>query len=250
MDAQYTLSTFTPGEAEAITGLTTTMQRDWRRPERGYLAKGDGHARFDCFDLAKMLTMKVLADRGVGPQQSKEVAEWCAAGICFHALAWKDSYEGDHERTHDWQPEAMRPKREMDPETYAITAAAALKHGFTFPPIEDFDAGWSEKADWLRKQVLRLKGYPRVIPAPYLLWLADGTHMFTAGVDEFLGSMASSNESLHGPLILLDLSALATALATRAGRPLVHVEFSTDPATGEIEPPIQYGTPVPLEVSE
>jgi hypothetical protein len=83
-DYSYVLSTFTAGEAEAITGVTTQVQRDWRR--RGYLPATDGHARHDVFALAELLALKALGDRGIGPQEAKKSAPLIAAGIAAHAI--------------------------------------------------------------------------------------------------------------------------------------------------------------------
>lgn len=243
MTAQYTLSTFTPGEAEAITGVSTTLQRDWRRRE--FLPKGDGHARFDVFALAEMLTLKLLADRGIGPQLAKDVSDWCAIGMAWEALRSKDAYEGDHERTYDWQPEEFRPKRELAPDALAAMEKAAAEVAGHPVDLSFFDPGWGEKALWLRKQVLRLRGHGRVIPAPVFIWWADGSHTWRETVQAAFGDLLFNDPRAAGAIIVLDLSALAETLRARAGRPFVHVEFPADEA-GEIDSPIEYGVTVPL----
>ncbi|MGH6978208.1 MAG: hypothetical protein ACRED4_02780 [Brevundimonas sp.] len=240
MEAQYTLSTFTPSEAEAITGLSTTMQRDWRRRE--FLPRGDGHARFDAFALAQMMVMKALADRGIGPQQTVKIAEWAAGGLCWEAMGWKDAFEGDFEQTYDWLPEDQRPSREPSADVLKVLShlndearAEADLHGM--------DGSWGAKSQFLRKQVLRLKGIPRVIPARFLVWWANGDHCFTVDLGRAFDSVSSGDERVAGPAIVLDLNALASNLIDRTGRPLVHVEYPTNDQ-GEIQPPIEYGAPV------
>jgi len=93
MSTPFTLTHFTPSEAAQITGLSAAMQRDWRH--RGFLPKNDGHARFDLFTLAVMMVLKLFADRNIGPQAVKTIAEITARAIAWHALEFVDSFEGD-----------------------------------------------------------------------------------------------------------------------------------------------------------
>lgn len=241
MHAQYILTTFTPGEAERITGLSTTMQRDWRRRE--FLPIAEGQARFDVFGLAKMWTLKLLSDRGIGPQTAKDVAPWCATGIVWNALRWSDSYEGDHLRTFDWYPPEMRPQTVPDPDLLKMLEEIAAKDPKIKAPS---DFSWEPKAQWLAKQIMSRQGLPRIIPAPYFIWWADGTHVFHNSLRDAFGGF-SSDPRYAGPVVILDLIALASTLGERAGRPLVHVEFPADPATGELLSPLKYGNPVPLD---
>lgn len=56
---------FTPGEAARLTGVSTDLQRDWRR--RGLLAPKAlaGHSRFEFDGLCRMLALKAFSDAGV-----------------------------------------------------------------------------------------------------------------------------------------------------------------------------------------
>jgi DNA-binding transcriptional MerR regulator len=91
---KYTLSAFTPGEAGAITGVSPDLQRDWRR--RGYLpASGDGHARFDLYQLAHLFFLRTMADRGIGPQHSHELADIASGAIAYGALQDSSAFEGE-----------------------------------------------------------------------------------------------------------------------------------------------------------
>lgn len=87
------LNLFRAGEAEAITGLSAAMQRDYRH--RGFLPKFEGHARFNIFDMAEMYMLKLLSDRGFWPDIWAPVAKIAARGIAFHVLRLADAYEGD-----------------------------------------------------------------------------------------------------------------------------------------------------------
>lgn len=238
MYPQYVLTTFTPAEAEKITTLNTVMQRDWRR--RGFIPSGEGHARFDAFALAEIWVMKMLSDRGVGPQLSKEVAPICAVGMLWQALKSVDAYEGDHQKTFDWLPEDRRRR-------YSASEIEELHKilentGHSLP--ETFDPEWSDKAEFLAKQIFRLKSLPRLVPAPFFIWWADGSHVWHDELDKaFSGS--SKEEKYAGPVIVLDLGALATQLLHCAGRALVHVEYPVDD-DGKLLSPIEYGAPVRL----
>lgn len=240
--AQYTLTTFTPGEAETITGLATGMQRDWRK--RGFLPANAGHARFDIFSLAELLALKMLADRSVGPAASKDVMPWVTVGIAWHALLWIDAYEGDHERCNEAR--GLPPKR-VDPATIERFGAMAEAVGLTREQMEAHRSGFD--GDWLARQVIRLKGYPRIIPAKFFIWWVDGSHSFAESLDAAFSNGVSSDERWSGAVIVLDLGGVASVLQTRAGRPFVHVEFETDDA-GELQPPMEYGEPIPFTVTQ
>lgn len=86
------LNLFRPGEAEAITGLSPAMQRDYRF--RGFLRKFEGHARFNVFDLAEMYMLKRLSDSGFWPDVFAPVAKIAAHGLAFFLLESAGSYEG------------------------------------------------------------------------------------------------------------------------------------------------------------
>jgi hypothetical protein len=236
---QYVLTSFTPGEVEKITGLSNVMQRDWRR--RGFLPSSAGHARFDPFALAEVFVMKLLADRGIGPVHSKEVADWCAIGVLWHALKAVDAYEGDHHRTFEWEPEEFRPK--PDPSLVAAVKKMVAAAGEELPEGTDFT--WGAKADWLTRQILRQRGHGRVIPARFFIWWADGTHGWHESVDQAF-SDSSSDPRYAGAVIALDLGAIAGTMSDRAGRAFVHVEYETDDG-GSLLSPVQYGEPVALD---
>ncbi|MCX5513738.1 hypothetical protein C3941_13660 [Kaistia algarum] len=240
----YTLTAFTPAEVEKITGLSTMMQRDWRR--RGFIPVVGGHARFDPFSLAEIFVMKLLADRGIGPIHSRGVAEWCAIGILWNALLWVDAYEGDHLRTFEWYPEdvrqALAAQRSPSAKDEGLLEAVLGAAGIELP--KGLGSGWAAKGEYLARQVLRMRGHGRVIPARFFVWWADGTHVWHESLDMAFGGV--SNEAKYaGPVIVLDLNAIASTMGERAGRALVHVEFETD-AQGNVLSPIEYGDAVAL----
>jgi len=93
-------ATFTPAAAARITGVSAVLQRDWRR--RGYLPSVPGHARFSTVQLAEIWVMGLLAERGIGPQQSKGMAFSAAMRIAafahLSASAWDGAVPPDRQR--------------------------------------------------------------------------------------------------------------------------------------------------------
>lgn len=84
--------TFTPAEAEQITGVTGAVQRDWRR--HGYLPSTKGHARFELHDLAELWLLKMFTDRGIGPQRAKVVSASLAHRIAYLTAQEPEAWEG------------------------------------------------------------------------------------------------------------------------------------------------------------
>ncbi|WP_199556246.1 MerR family transcriptional regulator [Sandaracinobacteroides hominis] len=65
---------FTPAEAATVTGVSTTLQRDWRR--RGVIeSKADGTwTRWRLEDIIRLAVMKLLSDAGVDVSSTKIIA--------------------------------------------------------------------------------------------------------------------------------------------------------------------------------
>jgi len=66
---------FTPAEAAAITGVSTALQRDWRR--RGILAENtEGKwTRWELTDIIRLSVMKLFSDAGMDVSQTKTIAQ-------------------------------------------------------------------------------------------------------------------------------------------------------------------------------
>lgn len=220
--AEYTMTTFTPAEAERVTGVSTALQRDWRR--HGYLPAGEGHARFNGFDLAEMWALKLLSDRGIGPQQGCDVADWLSGGIMMHALQHRHAYEGDSA--------ALQDLRDVEaPEDLARHVEAAAEKA---RPGEQYSLGsapmsWLAMTNKLARAVLRKHGRPkgigRVLPARFFVWFADGTHRWDESID---ACFSGAKRATTGAVVVLDQFALGKALVENAGRPLVYVEDEDD----------------------
>ena len=65
---------FSPAEVATITGVSTTLQRDWRRrgvlPER----RSEGWSRFDVSDVIEIAVLKFFADAGFGVKSVLDVS--------------------------------------------------------------------------------------------------------------------------------------------------------------------------------
>ena len=182
----FSLATFSPASAEDVAGVEPDLQRKWRR--RGHLpaSEGDGHARFNCFDLAHLLALRLLSERGSGPLLAREPATGCAAAIAFHALSWPNAWEG---------------------------ADLARVPGRT----------WGDKSQLLRAALFGAAGIEPV-PARYFAWWTSGPFSFEASLDAAFNDGVSSDERFAGVVHTLDLEAVASSFVGRAGRPFVHVE--------------------------
>ena len=80
---------FTPAELADMTGLSTDMQRVWRR--RDQLPEGEGSpARFSAIDAAEVMIRYELSRFGVPPGDSAEVAKKAASMVLWFALLGAD----------------------------------------------------------------------------------------------------------------------------------------------------------------
>ncbi len=88
---------FTPAEAAEITGVSTALQRDWRR--RGILAENaEGKwTRWALDDIIRLSVMKLFSDAGMDVSQTVTIAQMALLPT-LGAIAWLDqavAFEGD-----------------------------------------------------------------------------------------------------------------------------------------------------------
>lgn len=88
---------FTPAEAADITGVSTALQRDWRR--RGILSGNtDGKwTRWNLHDIIRLSVMKLFSDAGMDVSQTDTIAQM-ALMPTLSALAYIDQaveFDGD-----------------------------------------------------------------------------------------------------------------------------------------------------------
>ena len=196
-----TLTHFTPAEAEKITGVSVSTQRDWRR--RKFLGSHEGHARFDIFDLGEMAVMQMLAFRGIGPAQSTQLSPFTGLGVAWEVLNNRAAYSGDHDLTLSWNS--------------------------TFAPGGPRANDWEPKGEWLAKHSLKNKFGP-ITPANYFIWWPDGSHHFDYSLDmAFSPKNTKLNlDRLHGPAVVIDLAAVGEMILSRCSKPFVEVEYEIE----------------------
>lgn len=87
MQLDVEFATFGPKDLTAITGLSPTMQRDWRRA--GHLpARDAGWARFSLMDVCAVAVRKVLADAGLGPMFGKTLLDGPSGQALIASVLW------------------------------------------------------------------------------------------------------------------------------------------------------------------
>lgn len=184
----YTLTRFTPAEAERITGVNVTLQRDWRR--RGFLPSNEGHARFDVFSLAKMRFLSAMAERGIGPASTEKTGDITMNAIAREALSGENAAEGD---THRGGPRLMA----MSVISRCSPLGGKMGRLITGPIFVLFADG----TEW---------------------WDQSPDAAFNRKIE------AEDWGALDGPVIMLDTRVLGVGIAARAGRPLVTVRRVDD----------------------
>lgn len=126
MPDRVTLTLFTPGEAERITGVTNETLRNWRR--RGHMKSQAGHARFDVFGLADMWTLKMLSDRGLDLADAVQGLDTISPRLAWHALAWRNAWDGEVAAApgDEWGDKSLWLRREVmfiTPARFAVRLA-------------------------------------------------------------------------------------------------------------------------------
>ncbi|MHA6642979.1 hypothetical protein [Mesorhizobium sp. A623] len=228
METGISLAVFTPREAERITGVSTVMQRDWRR--HGYLPVSEGHMRFNVFGLAELLALRLLAERRIGPQQGKLVSDWLAAGITRFALQSRRAYDGDAAEIQKLPDDTNKAAMREALEKLAAQAAPGSTFSLSGAPIS-----WLAGANRLSRMVLKMHNKPegigRALPARFFLWFSDDTHTWHESVDKCFEEEGCADGLLAGPIVVLDQHAIGEHLLKMAGRAFVYVEDVPDDDT-------------------
>lgn len=94
------LGQFSPREVASMTGLSTELQRVWRR--RGHLpARSGSHARFDARDVAAIAVRHDLTRMGFAPPDTVEIGRLSASIVLYFALLSSDGaayFQGSFKR--------------------------------------------------------------------------------------------------------------------------------------------------------
>ncbi len=180
---------FTPAEAERITGVSVTQQRNWRR--YGYLPKSLGqHARFNPHQLAAMTIMQTLSERGIGPGASREISPLIGAHVIYYACLW--------------DPDAFEDRTGLDFSWY----------GSGEKRIANQVAFWSVQDD--------------INPAQFCVWYADGSYKFCDDLGQAFNRIFTDDEQMGGACIVIELQGIAASLLDRTERPLFIAELAPD----------------------
>lgn len=254
----YEPTLFKPADAERISGLATGMQRDWR--SRGYLPRSGKHARFDAPGVAKLLVMQVLANRTIGPLESRAIAGQCAAAVVTHALLWVDgAWNGDPEAVFDQVPtdareptlweeqhrrsrdraieeeqgelarfgrslEKMLPYSDEERAQFAASRRRRDKHF-----AADHSHHPNEKREWILSQLhdpARDEWYAGPGAPSEIIWWPTGE--VTLGSWQSIRDASTEDDPrLDGAAVVLPVDGLAYQLVKRAGKPLLSVRIET-----------------------
>ncbi len=201
----FQMNEFTPAEAERITGVSVTQQRNWRR--YGYLPKSLGkHARFKPHQLAAMTIMQTLSERGIGPAASHGIALFIGAHVIYYACL----------RT----PDAFEDRTGLDFKWYDARALSILiicKHVAFSNVAEDIDPEQFEDAD----------------PSLFVIWFADDLLEFFDDLTQAFSGRSRHEVRLSGACIVMDLECIAAAFLDRTERPLFIAELVPDDDASE-----------------
>lgn len=226
---EITLTQFTPGQAERITGVSVDQQRNLRR--HGYLPTTEGHARFNAFSLARLLSIQLLADRGIGPALTAkaddgfDIASISATGILSSLFDWVDAYEGDHKSFKLDVPLQSSPQ--LDEATITALVEGAAAEGFPLTRDQLTSSDWRTRSHVLKHRALVAAGCKCVVPVRFFIWWANGEHTWEFDLRKAFGD-SSDDARYHGAAIVIDQNAVASMLLDRAGVAFAHVEEITD----------------------
>lgn len=222
MALEITPMTFSPREAERITGISVDQQRDYRR--HGYLPKVDGHARFDAYDLAKLYFVKAMADRGVGPRTSFKNAEVCATGIVHFALRYRGAFTNTLTSIVD--AGIVRPVV-IGPELREIFRLSIIEHGENADELTKLmtDEYFTESRvkDFLQNYITSLHRESEV-PAEYFILWADGSEYWCNDLTAAFDDVAEQDHRRSGPVTVVSLRSMGFQLVKRCDAPLFFVK--------------------------
>ncbi|WP_439525887.1 MerR family transcriptional regulator [Roseovarius mucosus] len=194
------LETYTPSEAETITGVVQTTVRNWRRA--GYLARQKGWARYNIADLLVMYSMGMLTSRGITPEAAQAFAGETARAI-FQAMIWIDGA---------YTPEVETAARQEVPEDCEdIFKPVIARDVKARASGQSFGVSGLDQIEWL------------------VIWANNEIEFFTsdrAEADFF--SAYGRDEYVAGPVMLLCLPAIAGAVIDRLPRPAIRLAEETD----------------------
>lgn len=194
------LDTYTPSEAEMITGVVQTTVRNWRRA--GHLERSRGHARYHIGDLLRMYVMKELVARGVKVEVAKGFASEAASAIFSYMLWAKKMYTDEV-----WASAGLDDNKPTAMEWLAVLEKVAESAEQTF------GVAGLKRPDWL---VIWANGNAE--------FLYDRRDENGEGPDEsFFSNIQHDHPFAQGPIILFCLGAWAHVMMERLPRPPIRL---------------------------
>lgn len=186
------LETYTPSEAEEITGVTQATVRNWRRA--GHLQRHKGHARYTIADLLVIFATGLMVQRGVKAKAASTFAGEAARAIFQNALYREETYSS----------EAKEAALQSNPEPFFA------KDELRQSAAQQFGVAGIKSPDWL------------------VIWADDNLEfLYDADTDgetadgQFFGNIQYSQPYVQGPVMMFCLGALAHMIATRLPRPAI-----------------------------
>ncbi|MEE9271713.1 MAG: hypothetical protein V3U57_00320 [Robiginitomaculum sp.] len=180
-------NTFTPSELAEITGLSTTMQRDWRR--RGILATSDGHAKFDIYDLTEVYFMARMSESGIGPLKSGPHAFFAGLNMLSGVAKFVANEFG--------QPDIACKIFEA--------FVSSITNRINSPPYMENVA----------------RETPQAFDGVFIVWANGQTGLYKS-FDKESARLGENATELNGPVIVANMEALAAQFSTRL-RPFIQI---------------------------
>lgn len=214
------LETYTPREAEGISGMSQVMVRNNRRA--GHLDRHEGRAKYDLPELLIQTSFIALGARGIGPDTAKPFVAPIARAV-FQSMLYSSKM---------YAPEVRAAAREAMGEIDVASFAAA----FVDIPT-DQAAELLSQASEIRKmtewagQSFGLAGLE--VPSWVIIW-ANGEIEFYSDAendrfnDFLLGNIDFKSDFVQGPVILFSMGALAQMVIDRLPRPAIRLAGKGD----------------------
>lgn len=202
--------TFTPSQAAKISGVSATLQRDWRR--RKILPPlTEAVASYTPFEVAQLMALNALAEQGLSPLSYRSVAGKLGACIVACAALSDDAYSGAES---DYLPNS---DAELD---RIIASQAYFPAGMRLVALEDSISIWRRRR--LSQTVAKQAGYD-VAGLEAFVQFADGSFEFYSSPISAFEAIEYTDPRMTGALIVVSLRSLGREFLDRAGA-FIHVD--------------------------
>lgn len=206
------LETYTPREAEAITGVKQATVRNWRRA--GYLPRQEGHARYNLAEMLVMFEMGTLVSRGITPEVATQYSRHAARAIFQSAILSTKAFSEDVRR------EAKTELGEI-PEDEVAHFKDLVGNDFKVEMLEV-----ARCQEVMVKAAEKLAGITGLKHPIWMIVWANGEIEFYYDEDiseeKFFGNTVF-DEFVQGPVMLFCLGALAQMVIDRLPRPPIRM---------------------------